>query len=368
MTARRVRLWRVLLSYADGMVLHTATSGAVPYLDELRLVVEEEDRIGALGATRANIAYLSGIPPETIVSDCLRVAGSLAWDCDWSVLVPQLDAGFPGLSAPVRMLFEMAAADGAARAAGQPLSVFLGGATASVSTTNQTLFRADDSTLLARAEAYLNRGFHELKLRIGFGPFDDDLRRLHLLRDRFGAVVRLSADANGRWPVVDATANLRALQPLSMDYIEQPIAAGDWDAVARIGLESPVPVMLDESLSDRGAVSRLAAIRAAPLGHLKLAKLGGLDRLMHAARELAASSIGVMVGQMNEGVVSTLATAHAAVALRAEYRELYGADGLVDDPAGRLRYADGTLTLPPGPGLGLDQHLPHGTLLWEHIV
>ena len=42
-----------------------------------------------------------------------------------------------------------------------------------------------------------------------------------------------------------------------------------------------------------------------------------------------------MVGQMNEGVVSTLATAHAAVALRAEYRELYGSDGLVDDPAGR---------------------------------
>ena len=112
------------------------------------------------------------------------------------------------------------------------------------------------------------------------------------MRDRFGAVVRLSADANGRWPVVDATANLRALQPLSMDYIEQPIATIDWDAVARIGLESPVPVMLDEKLltNHRGAVSRLAAIRAAPLGHLKLAKLGGLDRLMHAARELAAST------------------------------------------------------------------------------
>ena len=104
------------------------------------------------------------------------------------------------------------------------------------------------------------------------------------------------------------------------------------------------------------------------LAHLKLAKLGGLDRVMWAGRRLQAAGIGVMMGQMNEAVVSTLAAAHAAVALRASCCELYRADGLAADPAGALTYADGRLALPPGPGLGLSVHASAGTVLWEHTA
>jgi L-alanine-DL-glutamate epimerase-like enolase superfamily enzyme len=368
MSRRRVSLRRLDLSYADGMVLHTASSGAVPALDELRLVVEQDGGIAALGATRVNIAYLSGIDAEALVADCMRAVSSLAWERDWPDLLAQLDAEFPALAAPARMLVEMAVADGSARAAGQPLAVYLGGDAAAASPTNQTLFRADDAVLLARADAYVRRGFRDLKLRIAFGAFREDLRRLELLRAHFGDAIALSVDANGRWSMDEAAANLRALAPLGMSYIEQPVPAGDWTSIARLAADSPVPVMLDESLGSLAAVERLAATRAAPLAHLKLAKLGGLDRMMQAGRMLAGAGIGVMVGQMNEGAVSTLAVAHAAVALGAPYRELYGADGIADDPAGPLHYAGGALALPPGPGIGLDRHLPHGTLLWEHMA
>jgi len=123
--------------------------------------------------------------------------------------------------------------------------------------------------------------------------------------------------------------------------------------------------MLDESLDSPAAVERLIASGAPMLAHLKLAKLGGLDRLMAAGRRLAAAGIGVMVGQMNEGVPSTLAAAHAAVALRAPFAELYGADGLEDDPAGALTYAGGALVLPPGAGLGASAVTAAETVLWE---
>jgi L-alanine-DL-glutamate epimerase-like enolase superfamily enzyme len=68
---------------------------------------------------------------------------------------------------------------------------------------------------------------------------------------------------------------------------------------------------------------------------------------------------------MNEGTPSTLAAAHAASALGTPWRELYGADGLLADPAGPLNYAKGQLALPEGPGLGLDRHEPTGSTLWE---
>jgi L-alanine-DL-glutamate epimerase-like enolase superfamily enzyme len=362
---RRLRLARMRLRYADGMVLHTATSGAVPVLDELRLTAEEGGALVAIGATRINIEYLSGLAPEALVEHCVAVARALDWRLPWHRLVAALDARFPALPAPARMLFEMAAADGAARTANVPLAIHLGGEATAAIATNQTLFYADMETILSRAHAYLARGFRDLKLRVGSGPIAEDVARLRRLRAHLGPDARLSADANGRWDVEEILPVLPALAAIGLAYIEQPLAAGAWDAAARLTAASPVPVMLDESLADEGSIARLIATRAASFAHLKLAKLGGLDRLVRAGRFLHAAGLRVMVGQMNEGSVSTLAAAHAAAAIGADLAELYGADGLASDPAGLLRYEQGLLHLLPGPGLGIAASEEAGDILWK---
>ena len=364
----RVYLTRLNLTYRDGVVLHTATSGAVPALDELRLIVERDGIVAALGAARVNIAYLSGIGAETLVAICAQAVRLVDWTRSWTGIVAGLDAALPDLPAPARMLVDMAAADGAAREAGQPLAVWLGGAVAARVATNQTLFHADDATMLSRADAYVARGFTDLKLRIGLGDMADDVRRLGLLRQRFGKRIKLSVDANGSWQQAAARQNLAMLAPFALRYVEQPISADAWDDLVGLAIDSPVPLMLDESLDSLASVERLVASGAPMLAHLKLAKLGGLDRLMQAGRRLQAAGIGVMVGQMNEGAVSTLAAAHVAIALDAAYCELYGADGLESDPAGALAYADGRLEVPPGPGLGLTAHDVTGTVVWEHTA
>jgi L-alanine-DL-glutamate epimerase-like enolase superfamily enzyme len=365
---RRIRLSRVRLTYGQGLVLHTASSGAVPALDELRLTVAQDGGLAALGATRVNIAYLTGIAPDALAALCLDAVRAVDWRQDCCAMVPALDAARPDLPAPARMLIEMAAADGAARAAGQPLSVWLGGEAATAIATNQTLFHSDDATLLQGAEAYVARGFTDLKLRVGLGPVAEDARRLALLRERFGARVLLSVDANGSWDAETARDAIAALAPFGLRSIEQPLPPGAWDEMIALAASSPVPIMLDESLSSMAAVHRLIDCGVPMLAHLKLAKLGGLDRLMAAGRRLAAAGIGVMVGQMNEGVVSTLAAAHAALALRAPYAELYGADGLERDPAGMLTYAAGALALPPGAGLGVSAEAAEDTVLWEQTL
>lgn len=354
-----VALRRVGLTYADGMVMHTALSGPVQSLDELRLVVTVDDTLKALGSTRVNIAYLTGIDPEHVVAECRAIAASLDWSAPIAALASVCQVS---LSAPARMLFEMAFMDASARAAGQPLSAYLAGQTVACVASNQSLFRAPEDIVVARAGRYIARGFRDLKLRIGFGDFADDLALLRRLRS-LDPDLLLSADANGAWDEETAAAHLRALTPLRLRYVEQPVA--DWDSAARLASIGAAPIMLDESLCDMAAVGRLATTRAAPLAHLKLAKLGGIDRLMRAGGMLRDAGIGVMVGQMNEGVVSTLAAAHAAAALGAPLCELYGADGIQGDPAGTLRYAAGAVHLPPGPGLGLLDHDETGTLLWE---
>jgi len=369
---RRIAIERLDLSYEGGLVLHTATSGAVPVLRELRLTAERDGALEAVGASRTNIAYLSGLPAEAVEAAILAVAGSLDWSAPWDALVPSMDARHPALPAPARMLFEMAAADGQARAAGLPLWRWLGGtggAGTPATGTNQTLFWEDEAAMIARAEAYAARGFLELKLRIGIAGFEEDLARFRLLRERLGPAARLSVDANGCWDAADAPGHLATLAALGAAYVEQPLPAAEWAATADLARAAPVPIMLDESLSSPEAIARMAREGTAPLAHLKLAKLGGLDRLMAAGRQLGAAGIGLMVGQMNEGVVSTLAAAHAALALGAPLRELYGADGLRRDPAEPApSYAGGLLHPPQGPGLGITCHAPGAEILWETTV
>jgi L-alanine-DL-glutamate epimerase-like enolase superfamily enzyme len=363
----RVSIFAVPLAYEGGLALHTASSGQVAGLRELRLVVERDGALAAMGASRTNIGYLTGVDAPVLEAEILDAAPRLDWHRPWPDFTAALDAALPGLSAPARMLFEMAAQDGAARAAGVPLAQFLGAGFEPRSITNQTLFWCGDDTLIRRAEAYVARGFTELKLRIAVEDFSTDLRRLRLLRDRFGAALRLSADANGQWSEAEAGSRLQELGRLGLEYLEQPLPAGDWDGSARLAATSPVPLMFDEGLGNMAAVERLAVTRAVPLAHLKLAKLGGIDRLMAAGRCLQEAGIGVMVGQMNEGAVSTLAAAHASIALGVTLRELYGADQLRWDPAGALVYRDGQLELPEGPGLGLAAHTLEGCeILWDH--
>lgn len=354
-----VALHRLGLTYADGMVMHTALSGPVPSLDELRLVVTLNGELAALGSTRVNIAYLTGIDPEHVIAECRAMAASL----DWSGYAAGLAAACHApLSTPARMLFEMAFMDASARVAGQPLSVYLGGPVTASLASNQSLFHAPDDVVVSRTKRYIARGFRDLKLRVGFRDFADDLALLRRLR-LLDPDLLLSADANGAWNEEAAADRLQELAPLGLRYVEQPVS--DWDSAARLASASVVPIMLDESLCDMAAVKRLARTRAAPLAHLKLAKLGGIDRLMQAGKLLRDAGIGVMVGQMNEGVVSTLAAAHAAAALGAPLCELYGADGIEGDPAGTLHYASGAVHLPTGPGLGLSHHDDCGTLIWE---
>ena len=50
-----------------------------------------------------------------------------------------------------------------------------------------------------------------------------------------------------------------------------------------------------------------------------------------------------MIGQMNEGGAATAATLHVACATSPAFAELYGADGLIDDPVSGISYDNGTV-------------------------
>ena len=151
----------------------------------------------------------------------------------------------------------------------------------------------------------------------------------------------------------DAVARVARLARFDLAYVEQPVAGDDLDGLRHVTRHSDVPIMADESVLSLADVVRIVRDRVADLLHLKLIKLGGIAGLWRAAAVAEAGGVGVMVGQTNEGGLATAAAAHCAKAVKAAHLELYGAEGLKEDPARGFALRDGCATFPETPGLGI---------------
>ena len=343
------RLFESTLKYKD-IRLHTASSGPIDGLHELYLTLDYDGLVAA-SEVRVNIAYLTGIGAErqrALIREAVtRFAFSDDPEADRATL-DELD-----LDLRARALLEAALVDAAARMRAISATALLGGPQGPpCRATNQTLFRDTPDRVVARAQAYFDRGYRELKLRIGFGDPDDDLKLLQRLRETLGPTARLSADVNGAWSTAKAESLLAQLAEIRLDYLEQPIAPDHLEESLELARRADFPIMLDEDLQGPEGMDRVCTIDTPLLLHLKLVKIGGIDRLMAATRKAREAGHDVMIGQMNEGGLATAAVLSAAAALRPRFSELYGADGLIDDPAIGLSYTNGRVCSAHTVGIG----------------
>jgi len=95
----------------------------------------------------------------------------------------------------------------------------------------------------------LREGYRCVKIKIGPINFDDELALIAELRERSDASqVELRVDANGAFAPHEAPARLEQLARHGIHSIEQPIAARQWQALAALCRQSPLPIALDEEL------------------------------------------------------------------------------------------------------------------------
>src|SRR5260221_9023099 len=230
----RVSLHSADLHYSGGLVLHTASSGSIPHLSEVYLRLDDGETIG-IGEVRANIAYLNGFNEGTVVECAAGAMGEVDWTRDPVDLIATMaDWGAP-LIAPVRALIDCALHDFVASREHLTVAAWLGATTKRVvRETNQTLFWSSFEEFLVRAQAYVDRGFRDLKVRVAAADFAEDRRRIAALRARFGTQVKIAADANGRWSAAEALEKLDALAVYNLPYVEQPVPPGDWTAINRL--------------------------------------------------------------------------------------------------------------------------------------
>jgi L-alanine-DL-glutamate epimerase-like enolase superfamily enzyme len=176
-----------------------------------------------------------------------------------------------------------------------------------------------------------------LKLKLGG---DGDIDRVAAVRAA-RPDARIIVDANEAWSADNLAENMKACVAARIELIEQPLPAGDDDALARV--RRPVPICADESLHTSEDLDRLAGRYDAV--NIKLDKAGGLTEAIAVLRGAEARRMKVMVGCM---VGTSLAMAPALLlAQRAHFVDLDGPLLLARDREPGLRYEGSTVMPPP---------------------
>jgi L-alanine-DL-glutamate epimerase-like enolase superfamily enzyme len=153
-----------------------------------------------------------------------------------------------------------------------------------------------------RAEAAKHAHRPLLKIKLGTA---DDMPRLQAVRA--GAPdTKIIVDANEGWSAEVYTDLAPHLQRLGVALVEQPLPAGDDDAL--LGMARPVPVCADESCHDRASLPHLAG--KYDMVNIKLDKTGGLTEALALRQMALAEGYAVMMGCM---MGSSLAMAPATL-------------------------------------------------------
>lgn len=134
---------------------------------------------------------------------------------------------------------------------------------------NGLIWMGSHERMLERLARKIDGGYRCVKFKIGAIDFDLECDMLRRARERWPSPQELEIrlDANGAFTPEEAPARLERLAAFQPHSIEQPIRQGQWEAMARLCRESPIPIALDEELigvhDDAGKKALLDTIRPA---------------------------------------------------------------------------------------------------------
>ncbi len=251
---------------------------------------------------------------------------------------------------------ETALLDAHGKRLGVPVSELLGGRRRDRLPVAWTLASGDTARDIAEAEQMLEARRHRIfKLKIGARAPEADIAHVAAIKKALGDRGAVRVDVNMAWSETQAAWAIPALADAGCELVEQPVAGSA--ALARLMRRFPVALMADEVLTGPESAFEIARGHGADVFAIKIEQNGGLFAAQRVAAIADAAGIELYGGTMLEGAVSTIASAHlfAGFAELQWGTELFGPLLITEDILARpLDYSDFALTVPSGPGLGIE--------------
>lgn len=255
----------------------------------------------------------------------------------------------------VKSAFDIAFHDLAAKAAGVPLYVFLGGKKKEIQT-DLTIGIDTPQSMASTAIEFVKNGVKTIKIKLG-KKYQEDVERVRLIREAVGPDIQLRTDANQGWSYDEALYALTNIAPFDIQFCEQPMRHWNDHLLPQLKKQSPVKIMADESVFDHHDAIRLMEADACDYINIKLAKSGGILEAIKIADAAAERNIPCMLGGMIESRLALTAKVH--LAMSHDNIRFYDLDTCLlghklDPVTGGAQYRNYFLELPDGPGIDAD--------------
>lgn len=256
--------------------------------------------------------------------------------------------GVQGIVRTAMAMFDVAAWDAVAKAAGMPLASYLGGTPRPVPAYNSCgLGLKDDPAAVAdEAQKLLAGGFRAIKLRLGYPTLEADLAAARAVRLRIPADIKLMVDFNQALTVEEALRRGRALDGEGIYWLEEPIRHDDFAGCAEIARALATPVQIGENFSLPHDMERALAAQCCDYVMPDLERIGGVTGWRRAAEVAAAGKIKMsshLYPEVSAHLLTVTPTAHWL-----EYVDW--ANAVLEEP---LSIVDGNAVLNTRPGNGL---------------
>jgi L-alanine-DL-glutamate epimerase-like enolase superfamily enzyme len=217
---------------------------------------------------------------------------------------------------------------------------------------------APDTVMVAEAERLGDElGIRTFKVKVGRRPVDLDVGACRALRKALGPDVELYVDGNRGWTVAEAARALRVMADLDLTMAEELSPADGVLGRRWLTAQTTVPTVADESVPTPGDVTRELLGGSATMISIKTARPGFSTsrRTLHQCEGLG---VDVVMGNQIDGQIGTACAVSFGAAHRSTSRRagelsnfLDMSDDLLAEP---LTIAGGELTVPSGPGIGID--------------
>lgn len=252
---------------------------------------------------------------------------------------------------------ETALLDAQGKRSGLSVSELIGGRLRDHLPVLWTLASGDTAIDIEEAEGLIEGGRHNaFKLKIGKRSLEEDVAHVAAIKASLGDRASVRVDVNMAWDETTAKRGIAMLADAGCDLVEQPITLSNRAGMTRLAAQARIPIMADEALNGPATAYDLAAHVAAHVFAVKIEQSGGLFAAKNVQVIADAAGIALYGGTMLEGGIGTAASAHVfATFPRLQFgTELFGpillTEEILETP---LEYANFSLRVPDGPGLGI---------------
>ena len=302
---------------------------------------------GALEAALGLAADLRGCDPETAASELAREPGGHRWAAGAiSMALDDLRARQRGVT--VSDLYGVRQRE-RVRAYGSSRGYRAG--------------MSPEAAWREEADALWAAGFRAMKLRIGRDPLVDEIGAIERLVATAPSMTWM-ADGNGAYDVEESLVLGRALGGLGFCWLEEPLPTADYAAYAPLAAALEIPIAGGETLETIAAAEPLLRGGSFDIVQPDASICGGIGGVLGIA-ELAGAAGRFAVPHACNGAIALAATLQALAVLRVAPDAPLWAEPMLEHDVGEnpirsellavpLSVDDGWMTIPTGPGLGID--------------